>query len=375
MKPMPQIILFLIAATAGAQCNLATPGGVALAINGRSPAVSDPGGHAVEVGTAPWSLSIDDPIGGSPFVLAGGAGIACGSFPTPWGGSIDLGSPFLVLDGLNPQTPLDAFATTNLSIVIPPLAFAAVCGQSPTFGPALQAIAWDPSNPPFLLRNSEAGVPMSSGPSTVYDAMADDSFVAHSLSCPLTFAGVARTVLYIGSNGQITFAAGSTAFSPSASTFFDGFGSPTNPGVAALWNDYARTYVPDDDITVTESSAQGTIEISYNRQRHWSSTTDSGSWRIIFGSFGSDSFSIDVGGYLAGTSADLNPIIGVTDGVAATGLDTNGDLSALIAAGGGVYVSPSGPHSIMEQFPDVMVPDFQAIHFLHQGAFTWQVLF
>lgn len=359
-----------------AQCD--SGGGPAtLTINGILPSSVDPVGHLVNTQYQPWSLEIGDGVGGRPFVLAAGGSIGCPGFATPWGGSIDVVAPFVVLDGLNPQTIFDYFAITNFSTTLPPVGGNCFAGS----GPALQAVCVDPTNPPFGLRNTQSGQPtVSSSRVTVYTSLGDDESHNHALSaCPITFGGTIYSSLNIGSNGQICFAVGSIDFSPSAAEFFNGFRlalTPgSNPGVANLWADYNRLTSVGDNITVIEDTIGDTVVVAYNNQQHWNSQSPAGSWKVTFGALGPDSVVFDFTGYSAGLAADQNKIVGVTDGTnVAGGVDTNADLSNLILTSGGAYNSSGiGPESIMEEFLDVSPPDFTTISFVHVGGFQWTV--
>jgi hypothetical protein len=196
----------------------------------------------------------------------------------------------------------------------------------------------------------------------------------------VTFCGVAYTSFFCGSNGQISFVAGSADFSPSTPEFFAGYqASPTalaNPGIALGWQDLARGGVLDD-ITVIESPSTNTVSIEYNNQEHWDSVLPAGSWSGTFDNSTPGWFTFDMTGFIGGDpSVDLGPLVGITDGDDTVGTDYLSDLDVDMAAG---YSTVVGPESIVEDFQALLlaagVPgasiDITVINFLDLGGCTY----
>ena len=362
----------LVAGSLSAQCW--TGGGpVALTIQGQVPSAADPVGHTVDVSNNPWSLALADTTGGYPFILAGGASIACGAIPVPWGGSIDLAGAYVIIDGINPAGGFDFFAVSNFNVTLPPLTTLPVA----TVGPALQAVYLDPANPPFNLNNTQAGQPVTNSRVTVYSTVGDDVALNHSLLVPITYAGISYTSCFIGSNGMVTFTTGSTDFTPTPAEFANGFRAAAttgvNPGVAVLWSDWFRSTVTNDEIRVTENFVSGAVTVAYNNVQHYGSQTPAGSFSGTFAGAGPDSFVVDLSGVIAsGVTTDQPKVFGVTDGTnVAGGVDTNNTFSALLALGGGTYTSAVGPESIMESMVSNVLPSVALATYVHLGGYTW----
>lgn len=232
---------------------------------------------------------------------------------------------------------------------------------------------------------------------TVYAALGDDAFQAHTLTQPgansITYGGVPYSTLFLGSNGQVTFTVGSGDFSSTMPELFAGWqatpSTVANPGIATYWADFARGGVPDD-ITVIEDGTLATVEVQYNNQEYWDSQGAAGSWKTTFGLLGPGSVTIDLSGVLLNnvSGTDQDPIVGVSDGIddglgngiSATGDNNTGDLDILQAA---AYATGSAatvaPESIGEQFPAGTL-DLTVINFIEIGDgttlpfFTWQIL-
>jgi hypothetical protein len=354
-------------------------GNVALTINGGSPSVADPVGHIVTL--APTETSYSFAITGAPgtpFALLGAFSITCGAITIPGiSGSIDLASPFVILNGIAPASAIDFFAVTDFDVSV----FVGPACSGPVASLALQAIALDFTVSPLPYTLTEAGQAVRSAPAigptvTNYGSIGDDSFVQHALTCPaVTYGGTSYSQLFIGSNGQVTFGNGSGDFSSTSAEFFDDFGTfvtAPNPGVAVLWGDYARSSVTTDNIQVTEDVVTGTVKVEYQNQVRWDTLTPCGTFSVTFGATGADSLTFDLTGYVVagGTAVDQSPIVGVSDGTsAAGGVDTTLDLSASLG-----YSSAGGPESIMEQFPtggSTLDLTGAPLTFLHLGGYTW----
>ena len=377
--------LLIMTGASHAQCS---SGGafVALTINGLAPSTVDPVGHRVSVNLPAGIANFEISDGGSdsPLLLVTGSDLLCGFFPVPWGGSIDLLNPTLLLDGFTGSTPFDQAARTDFTLAYSSLS----CSLLGVSGPAMQAILQDPANSPFFLNHSEAGVVdfVSIDVVTVYANLGDDDFVEHVVNSvcgnsSVTFGGVAYTSMFLNSNGAITFQDGSTDFGGDADRFFAGFQdagtlSP-NPGIATLWGDFAEPGVPDD-ITVIES-ADGSVEVQFNNQMWWDSATSAGSWTCRLDA-PIDSVILDMSAALPGVSGfDPDPITGVSDGDDSNGgTDSNVDFSSLLQSG--PYSTPlnAAPESIAEVFPfGGSFPgqpfDLGLLSFQHLGGFNWLV--
>jgi len=218
----------------------------------------------------------------------------------------------------------------------------------------LQAIYVEPANPPFNIEITEAGQPAYQGiVSTTYGALGDDVTQVHTLTVvpTITFGGVAYTQVLVGSNGMITFSTGSTQWVPTPAEFHAGFrpaaSAGSNPGVAPVWGDWAQPAAAGDSVRVVEYSQTGIVSVEYNNQVWYSSSLPAGSWSCDFGTFGANSFVLNLGGFLAGNATDSLPMVGVTDGS-----DTNGPNNTFTGFQAMLpYASASAPDSLCEQFP------------------------
>ncbi len=197
--------------------------------------------------------------------------------------------------------------------------------------------------------------------------LGDDAFMTVNLSVPVTFYGQTFTSLNMCSNGYVTFVQGSTVFAETFPLFFDGnaFGV-TNPMVAVWFSDLNRSGVGSGaTYDIIEDSVTGTVTCAFNNQNHWSSVAPAGSFSCTFDPFlyGPGSVTFDYTGFLAGTNASDNGIIGVSDGdVSTTALGTDTNLTNGTGTGissvQGTYTSPGPNDSIGEQIPSGIVPPF-----------------
>lgn len=364
-------------------------GTATLTINGTTPSVADPVAHFVPISTT-WTVAIADPANvGAGFILVADIATSPNAFPTPWGGSVDMAAPTVVLDGISfSQSAFDFLAALPFSMTLPPLT-GSVCFAS--IGPSVQAITGDATNAPFFLRNTQAGQPTRPAPAFTAGAqtlaagnIGDDAFVTVPVQCT-KFNGVNYTQMFVSSNGVISFAVGSTDFSATTGEFTNGFrtGTPTtaNPGVAAMWGDYARAAAVGDTIVVTNDTVNNLTRVDYLNQQHWNSQTPAGSWSVTFDNV-NDSVTIDMTGYLVTSGADTTRIFGVTDGLS-TGTTTIGNIAAL--PGGSGYttgVAPSvavAPESICETVALGIAPSVPTVTFFHTGGAPndsiWTVVF
>jgi hypothetical protein len=382
LRPSATIAVCALVLATAAQAQCWTGGGpVALTLNGTSPSAADPVGHIISTQASATSYSIGlNGTPGTPFILLGAFSISCGATVIPGvAGSIDLASPFVLLNGIAPAAPFDFFAVSDFNLT---LNLAPAC-SGPIATVAFQAVALDFTATPLPYALTEAGQVVRSAVSvTEYSSAStptlfDDGSIAHALTCggTMTFAGTSYTQLFVGSNGQVTFGNGSGDFSVTTAEFFDDFGTfvtTPNPGVAVLWADYNRSSVLNDSVRVTEDATAGTVQVEYLNQERWDSFTPCGNFSVTFGLLGADSLTLDYTGYITtgGAANDQSPIIGVSDGIGgAPGIDTTVDFSTSLG-----YTSAAGPESIMEQFPlggstlDLVATP---LNFLHLGSYTW----
>ncbi|MCA9322577.1 MAG: hypothetical protein KDB53_17680, partial [Planctomycetes bacterium] len=328
-----------------------------------------------------------DIFGGSPgekvILIAGTLG--CGALPTPWGGSIDFSGGSVVLDGFGLTTgPLDALAQTPFSLGI---------GAGPGLPPGVllgtvQAIVTDPTNAIPLRNTIAAQISTASSAMTVY-TLPDDGFVQHTLisAPPVAFCGGSFSQFFIGSNGYITFGAGSSDFSETMGEFFSGFVIPTvtpNPTVAVAYGDFNPGGTTSGSTYEVTEDPFGNVFVDFKNQNHWDGTAPepAGDFGAIFpnngGVFGD--VLIDLSAYIPATTLiDASIIVGVSDGDSNVGIDT--DLSdgfgTGIATNIGTYVSPMGaPDAIGELIPAMVLPGFSFVTFFDQGmgSCEWQIL-
>lgn len=353
-------------------------GPASLKINGVLPSVADPTAHRVFVGNSTsWNLAIRS-IGPAPFVLVAQTALTPGAIITPWWGSVDMVNPVVVLNGIFPATPLDALAVTDFEMTLPLVYPGSV-------GPAVQAVVLDFTAFPLPYRNTEAGQAYGlTNVSVGFPALGDDDFVAYQPVYPIVFSGVAYSTVYISSNGMATFGGPAVSYSPSAPGFFDGFngGGVRNPGVAVMWGDFNPPSATGDSVHVFESLTAGFVQISWLAQTHYASGTAAGSWTI---EFADDGFTLNHFGYLPGTVADGQRIVGVTDGLVTPTFNNDNDITAT----GGFGALPSlpwtpagaGEQSICEVLPPAGAPTFKLLTVVHfcqyfpvtPGDYMWLV--
>lgn len=370
-----------------AQCNgVCDPGlGTAqLLINLTVPSQADPVFHRVEVGDVFWQLDVLDPnnVGAGFILLASASPIVGNAFPVPWGGSIDLVAPGIVLDGIAfSQSAFDFLAVMPFAALLP--LPGALC--SPGLAPSVQAITQDASNPPFFLRNTQAGQAVRNTVTTLF-AVGDDVSFNYPVVCltGITFNGTVYPAANIGSNGIVSFVTGSGDFSPTVAEMANGFrpatgtGTPlaANPGVAVMWGDYARGTVTNDFIAVVEDFTTNSFTVTYANQEHWSSQTPAGTFGVTFDN-AADSVSFDLSGYIPAAAADGVRLLGVTDGTdrPAPDIVTVGPLASLPGFPG--YVTPVGPETIIESVAPGASPSVATPTFSHATAtpndFNWVV--
>ena len=181
--------------------------------------------------------------------------------------------------------------------------------------------------------------------------LGDDAFIQHPLTQTITYGGVVRTDAFIGSNGFVTFGAGSGDFTETLGEFFDDFGAGSpNPGVALIYSDLNRGGVTSGaTYDVIEDTGAGTVEFQFNNQVHWSSQEPAGSVSCVFGT---NTVDLDYTAFLAATTSTDDVIIGLSDGNAGVGTDT--DLSNGLGTGIATalpYTSPGSDDSVGELVP------------------------
>lgn len=385
-SPIRALALASVATLALAFSNVASAqfdtggGGVEFKINGQIPGNVNATTHEVGVyESSTMTFSVTGGTVGVPFILAGGLSLSPAALSIPTVGTVDLAGAYVILDGISGGTPFDLMARTNFSVTLPTTPGTGLLVGAAA--PALQAIYVEPLNPPFNFEITQAGQAMYQGlRRTVYNTLGDDVTQAHVLTNvpTVTFGGVAYTTVLIGSNGMITFGVGSTDWTPSTAEFFAGFRAAgtlgANPGVAPLWADWASPSAANDNVTVIESLAAGTVKVEYNNQLWYSSLLSAGSWSCEFGTFGPNSFMLDLSGALPGSATDSTPMTGVTDGDDLNGPNTTlANFSAALP-----YSSTSAPDSVCQIYTAGGIGaspyNLGVVNFLDpSGTFNWTI--
>ena len=246
-------LIAIMASALPAQFDLNGPN-AAIFINGTQPSVADPVTHDVNLATGPF-LDIAIETGANPntgvIFLASPVDPIGAVMAVPWGGSIDLGqlsgpnvnNVAVLGDGIgftnNPLT--DVFYVSN-SDAVPTLLLSYPTTQFLAgFRIAFQAIVRDPSNPPFLLDNTEAA---DVNFTAAVELFGDESLTTFVFpSGPYVIYGQSYTSMQVSTNGWIKFGGeGSDAdFGTSTSNFISGdvglAGSGSGPVIAVLWDD------------------------------------------------------------------------------------------------------------------------------------------
>ncbi len=364
------ITLMILSGLAFAQQPGCDPGhpNAALDLNG---AVPGPGSNDVDLaGSLVVGIHIDTALASQEDVILILGTLGCGALPTPWGGSIDMSAGEVVADGLGFTTGtfLDYLAHTPFNLAI------STNGINPPTAAlgTTQAIVTDPTNTPFTFRNTMAIRATLGAAESVY-TLGDDDFIQHTLvsAPPIEFCGATYTQFYINSNGFVTFNAGSGDFSESMTEFFDGWGSAPNPGVAVAWTDLNPGGFSSGATYAVQETPAGDVVVEFRDQIHWSSGEPAGSFSATFNNNAYSDTRIDLGGFIPGTTATDDVIVGLTDGDASIGNDT--DLSDGMGTGIssviGSYTSPIGsPDSVGELIPANTAPGFTTVLFFELGS-------
>jgi hypothetical protein len=342
------LALAVIAGGTLAQCS-GYHGGVSLTLNG-----TDPGtlaGNLLTV-SSPYSLALEvaDANGANfPLILIGGTAILCGALPATPTLSIDVAGAAVIVDGTGTGlgTPaLSGLGNTPLNFSI---GFPTVIWQGLN-GPALQAIILDPSaGTPVPFISTSAGQPYFSNATTTTYILPDDGGVSHALGgAGISWGGVMQTTVYLNSNGQITFSAVTGDFTQTLAEHFSGFAG-AGAGVSVMYCDLNRIGL-GSDTSITENLLTGDVTVNYNNQNWWATPEPAGSFSA---NFTGPLLTLDYSNLVTQVTGTSNFIIGVTDGNAGVGTDT--DLSVLNGGLGilnslGAYVSPGIDDSIAEEF-------------------------
>lgn len=329
------------------------------------------------------SIKVEDSVGGGghPFILAVGAGLSCQSIYLTWGGTLDITSPQILLNGMMPSNVLDMTAKTDWTYTYP-----TGCLWNGNTSAAIQAVCAEPTLPPFFVRETgaiQATYVASSAATTTYAAFSDDSFQSHSFigNCggspvSIEFGGTAYTDIYFSSNGIVSFGASSTDYSPTAAEFFGGFGVGA-PGVATRWYDYASSQSGSSSVKITEDSAAGSVEVQYIHMKSNHTGSNQGDWSCRFapatgtGASGSGTMvTLDFTNSITDFISFQTYFIGVTDGVAG-GTNTllqlqSSNLPHATAAG-------AAPESILSTTPSNAAPTGVFTFTDVLGNHTWTV--
>jgi hypothetical protein len=222
------------------------------------------------------------------------------------------------------------------------------------------------------------------GPTGVHNTtyfLGDDDFIKHTLaSSQIGFYGQSYTEFYIGSNGYITFTAGSDDFTESLAELFSGWQpSPTffaaNPGVAVLWSDlnYAGSNNTGSTYRVLEDTTTGEVKVSFVDQIYWSTQSNAGIASATFNTLSTQSVVMDHTLTTLPSGVTDGIVIGVTDGDDTVGADVPGDISSLIGTGGYFTAPVNAPESIGENFNAGTAVDLGITNWLDTGIGLWSV--
>ncbi len=354
----------------------------ALTINGADPAAS--AGNQVSL-SSPYSLALDVADSGGtalPLILLAGSGISCGAVPATPTLSIDISGAVIVLDGTGTGLGISALAGLGVTPLSLSLAFPTAVWQGMA-GPSFQAIVLDPSAGtavPFI--STAAGQPVFAASSLTTYALGDDQAAAHTLGgAGISFGGVMQSTLNMGSNGVISFMMGVADYSQTMMEHFNGWNTSGNSGVSLLYTDLNRQgsggSITGATCDVLEDLVTGDVTVSYNNQNWWGSMENAGNFSA---SFSSTVCTLDYSGLIGQVSGTSNFIIGVTDGDAATGTDT--DVSVAIGGAGligslGTYVSVGNNDSIAENYISTdaaAVATQGTFTFIDLGNFLWTII-
>ncbi len=378
------VAVLCISGFAAAQCTDGSLSNLDLTLNGVDPS-SDPGHQITTSANGAIDLSIVDSTGASTgFILLAGSGISCASIPA---GAIldqiDLGSPQLLLDGINSTLgALDFLATTPFTVGFAlPVAFAGICG------PAFQAVYIEP---PFFFRTTDAGQICYQGTKvTTYSTgtLGDDDKVTHALdgvTPDIVFNGVSYSSLTISSNGVVAMVDGTTSWTPLMAQFFAGFVAGAtvtpNPGVSLLWSDLMQFGTPNGvpSWDVIEDMVTGDVQVVARNQNFWSSADPAGDTSCTFtvnAGFNHDVV-MDYSATIVGVTSADNILIGLTDGDSNVGTDvdlsTAGGWAGLV--GGGSYISAGANDSVGELTAPNIPLGFTQIVAVDLGVSQWSIL-
>jgi len=156
---------------------------------------------------------------------------------------------------------------------------------------------------------------------------------------------------------------------------FNGWGTVGNSGVSILYCDLNRIAL-GSDTSITENLLTGDVTVNYNNQNWWATPEPAGSFSA---NFTGPLLTLDYSNLLTQVTGTTNFIVGVTDGNAGVGTDT--DLSVLNGGLGilnslGIYVSPGIDDSIAEEFVAADATALSAqgtINFLDVLNYSWTI--
>lgn len=313
---------------------------------------------AINMGTTSMNFNVSAPVGAVIFGAFAPTGMA-GNLPLAQPGhSVDISFVGLTiwLDGTQSfgfpiSTIVPASGNYALSV---PVAFSG--GEPYAFQMAVLSGAFAGG---LGVTNAHAGTVLSAVVTSY--TQGDDAFVTHAGLNSIPFYGATYNTFNIGSNGQITFGAGSGDFTATTAEFFAGWQiGPTvtpNPGVAVHWTDLnPGGTLSGSTYDVIEDGISGFTTVAFNNQIHWSSNDPAGSFTCSFDTLGGlGTISIDLSAQTPGIASTDQILIGVTDGDDTVGTSSDVSdglgtgLSTLI--GGGGYTSPGAGDSVVEAIP------------------------
>lgn len=211
--------------------------------------------------------------------------------------------------------------------------------------------------------------------------LGDDDFVSHTLvSNQIDFYGQSYTEFFIGSNGYITFAAGSDDFTESLPELFAGWQpSPTlfgaNPGIAVMWTDlnYAGSTNTGSTYRVLEDTTTGEVRVTFLDQIYWSTQANAGTASASFNTLGTGSIVLDHTLLTVPNGVTDGIVIGVSDGDDTIGNDFTADISAIMSGAGYTTPAPNAPESIGELFSPGVAVDLGISSWLENPVGVWTV--
>lgn len=257
------LVMFLLGTTATAQFDMNGPN-AEMTLQEVVPSVVDPANHNVDI-LVPGVFDMRINTNANPniglILLMSTLDPAGGNvFPTPWGGSLDIGSPGASPGGIVPigdgiglsVGPLDPFYGSNAGNALagtPPQFILNLAANSSLAGTrmAFQAIVADPTQPPFSLDNTEAADANFRAGQVMtltglnFSTPAQIPFVSGNV---FNFHGVSYTQLWVNNKGFVSF--GGATSVPSGGYTIDTLNwLNSEPSIAAFMADWENAVAPE----------------------------------------------------------------------------------------------------------------------------------